>query len=227
MASAFVWESFGSGKKAANKNKSEFLKLGAGTYQVRLLGSPIKFHKFIVKQSDGRYTSAICNDPSNNPVTNNHEMTATERYAINIIDRADGQLKILEAGVSVFEKFKEFFQATGQNPGAQNGADFKITVTGANKTKRYETKFVKKTPLTDSEIKMVKERGGLIDLEKIYQPTPDDELENKLFNTSAGENTQSNETSVKAEKVAVSNLGIEENTDDVVEDDAVGDDLPF
>jgi len=102
-----------------------------------------------------------------------------KRYAINVIDRADGKLKILEKGASVFKQFANYKSVFGKNPSDKEvGADFLITVTvpkfpdgRPNKKKtEYNVTHLKETPLTKEEIAMISAQR-LWPLTEIYKPT--------------------------------------------------------
>jgi len=205
-----------------SSGKANFLRLSAGTYTVRLLGAPIVMNKFMVQGADGRWRSAVCEDAANNPVTQNHSIDPSERYAINVIDRADAELKILEGGVTVFSEFKKYFTITGKNPGATDGADFKIVVTGAGRAKKLVTTFDRANTLTSDEIEYVKGRGGLNKLEDIFKVTPNDQLEAKLF----GEDVVASEGAAPVQ--AAASTGAVAPTSNIAPNtEEVGDDLPF
>jgi len=221
MSSTIEWKDVG-GDGKGKSGKSDFLRLSAGTHVVRLLGPPVAMNKFMVQGEDGRWRSAVCEDAENNPVTKNHGINPSERYAINVIDRSDGELKILEGGVSVFNEFKKYYTMTGINPGASIGADFKIVVTGAGRSKKIVTDFDRKNNLTEDEIAYVKGRGGLNKLEDIFKVTPNDQLEAKLF----GEDVVASGSSSPQKSSA--DLDIEAPTSNIDPNtEEVGDDLPF
>jgi len=221
MSQLIDWKDVG-GEGKGKSGKSNFLRLSAGTHIVRLLGGPVVMNKFMVQGSDGRWRSAVCEDATNNPVTKNHGINPSERYAINVIDRSDGELKILEGGVSVFGEFKKYAKISGTNPGKTVGADFKIVVTGAGRTKKINTEFDRKNSLTEDEIAYVKGRGGLNKLQEIFKVTPDDELEAKLF----GEDVVASVSS--SPQTASADTGIEAPTSNIAPNtEEVGDDLPF
>ena len=223
MSQTIDWKDVSDENKGGKSSgKSNFLRLSAGTYVVRLLGPPIAMNKFMVQGPDNRWRSAVCEDAENNPVTKNHALNPSERYAINVIDRADGELKILEGGVMVFGEFKKYFTMTGNNPGATEGADFKIVVTGANRSKKIVTTFDRKNSLTEDEIAYVKGRGGLNKLQDIFKVTPNDELEAKLFGDEVvASGSASPQTASAATGVEAPTSNIAPNTEEV------GDDLPF
>ena len=206
-----VGETSGSGKSRTGVN---FLQLRPGTYEVRLLGTPVAMNKFMIQGKDDRWRSAVVEDPKDNPVTKNHGVNPSERYAINCLDRSDGSLKILEGGVKVFGEFKKYFKHTGKNPGASDdGADFKIVVTGSGRSKQLKTSFEKNTPLTKEETAYIKKTcGGLYDLKEIFKVTPNDHLEARLFpdehqpSGSPEQKSAADDVGVSAEEVPSGNI---------------------
>jgi hypothetical protein len=95
-------------------------------------------------------------------------------FAIHVIDRADGQLKILEKGQSIFGAFADFKATNNINPAGKSGHDFVIKVEwpGGNKRQAKYTvsPVISPSPWTEEEVAMIKEQHA--DLKKIYAPTP-------------------------------------------------------
>jgi hypothetical protein len=171
-------------------NDSKYLKLTGSiqgtTYRVRPVGDPCGFYAYYIANPDDpkRFNRAITEDPQNCIIRQKYNVEAKPRYAVNVIDRADGKLKIMEAPASVFEAIKRWAKASGQHPGNRNGADFEITVkipaSGDKKRTEYNTTPVVQTPFTDEEKAMLKEQD-LWDLGKEFAPTPQSEIEEKLY----------------------------------------------
>ena len=187
MTSKLDWNSVGGNKKSGTGSGSgkklknlEFVKFVDGSsVNIRPLGNPIVFLKAGMTVN-GKYRSAIIEDPDSPVVKKFSNMNVNERYAVNVIDRSDKKIKIMEGPLSIFGEFKSYSEHTNENPGLSNGADFSIKASGDGKNRRYVTKFSSKTVLTDEEKAMIKEQG-LYDLEKVFKVVPDDELESKLF----------------------------------------------
>jgi len=155
------------------------LKLEPGEYKVRPIHKLINFWRIWNKHNETSRT-VICSDPSNSMVIKKHNLQPIMRYAINIIDRADNTIKILEAPPSVIEGFKSWFKATKKNPsGAKEGGDFAIQVSGQGMKRRYVVTFVEATPLTNDE--MANAKQNLYDLEKLYKANSEEEMERILF----------------------------------------------
>ena len=223
MTSKLDWSSVGSSKQPGSgggkKLKNlEFIKFVDGSsYNVRPLGNPIVFLKAGV-MVNGSYRSAIIEDPDSPVVKKFSNMNVNERYAANVLDRADGKIKIMEGPLSIFGEFKSYFEHTKENPGLSVGADFSIKATGDGKNRRYTTKFSSKTILSDAEKAMIKEQG-LYDLEKVFKVVPDEELEDKLLNASSKKQQYKKSNDTVAEE-----LGLDSSSD-AESDTTTGDDL--
>ena len=223
MSGAIDWEEIGkNSKKKFDENgdkKVEFLRLESGhSYKVRPLGSPVIFHKYIL-QHGGQWRWAICEDPDTCPVKQKHNVEPRERYAVNVLDRADGKIKIMEGPVTVFKVFRTYLEGTGNSPGGPQGADFTIKVVGSGLKTRYENSLDKRTPFTDEEKSYIKGEG-LYKLDRIFKSTPAEEIEEKLFGEfkNAGDTTNTTVQSPAKVEVVI-DTGAEVGTS--------GDDLPW
>jgi hypothetical protein len=175
MPEIINWNEFDNSKKSKSGEEIRRLRLESGkTYKVRFVGPPIQYLKYFVA---GR--SAICADKESCPVRAKYNIEPSTRYAINVIDREDGQLKILECPPTVLNPVATWMRGTNQDPGGKNGPDFFIQVKGKAKMTRYEVSALQVTPLTEDEKEYV--RDNIYDLEKIYKATDPDEIENRLF----------------------------------------------
>jgi len=150
--------SFTSGGKS---NRGKFLKLEDGkSYTIRPVHLPVEFYKFFHRHN-GQVRSAVCDKQTADSVHARYpEVQASLKYAINVIDRADGKLKILEGPPTIFEELRKFFDMTGDAPGSGAGGDFQISViipdNNDRRRTRYTVKFVgKRTPFTEEEIAMI------------------------------------------------------------------------
>ena len=147
-----------------------------GKYQVRLVGKHVKFLKHwqplseTVKYPIITHPTFKGQDPAWKA-----GFYPSERYAIHVIDRADGQVKVLEQGKALFSKFAEYKEVNQVSPAStQNGPDFVITVEwsgGLKSSAKYSaTATAKITPLTEEE--MAKVSAARIVLEERYKTTP-------------------------------------------------------
>lgn len=192
MSNIIGWDEVESGSRVGGGkgDNDKYLKLSGsvqGTvYKIRPVHKPCTFYSYYVSNPDDpkKFARAFTEDPQNCIIRQKYNIEAKPRYAVNVIDRADGKLKIMEAPQSVFEKIKAWAKAAGQDPGSKNGADFQITVklppNGDKKRTEYLTTPIIQTPFTDEEKEMIRTKG-LYDLEKEFAPTPQSEIEGKLF----------------------------------------------
>lgn len=167
--------------KSSNSRKGDInnLRLISGnTYVVRFVGDPEPFYKYFVAGK-----SAICANPDKCPVKAKYNIDPTLRYAVNVIDRADGKLKVLEVPPSVLKPVIAWWKARKHDPGGDNGCDFNIEITGQKKNTRYTVMPLDISPFTEAEKKMIEE--GTYDLKKLYKAVPDAEIEARLFGTGA------------------------------------------
>jgi len=146
----------------------------AGKYTVRPVGPHIKCRKIFKP-----YRATLSDADKDTDPAWKAGFYPQKRFAINVIDRADSKLKVLEKGASVFKQFANYKTVFGKNPSdAKDGVDFLITVSipklpngQLNKLKtEYAVTHLKETPLTEDEIKMIKAQK-LWPLPEIYKPT--------------------------------------------------------
>ena len=80
------------------------------------------------------------------------------KYIIHVIDRADGQLKLLDAGAGIFEELKKY----AVNPEYGDLREYDVTITrkgtGWMDTEYSVTPARSNTPRTDDEIKLYEEK---------------------------------------------------------------------
>lgn len=191
MNGVIDWGDFtpNSGNKR-NGDKLSFLWLKSGnTYRVRPVAKPVIFYKYFYRK-DGKLRTAICEDPNSCPVKVAHPELEipNERFAILVIDRADGELKVMEFPKSVFMSIKAWNEATGQNPGGEQGVDWAIQITGQGKTNtKYTVTATKITPFSNEEkemiIKVIKNKDGTPSnyLENMFKAHTTEQIEKRLF----------------------------------------------
>lgn len=141
-----------------------------GDYIVRLVGKHVKFLKYWKPFSKRVIThkSYKGKDPAWNA-----GFEPIETFAIHIIDRADGEVKVLEKPKSFFRKFGDYKRINEVNPAGKNAPDFVITVTfqgGNSKRPQYAIQAKQKpAPITEEEWKKLHE--NTVELEKLYRST--------------------------------------------------------
>lgn len=171
------WSDIPTGNSYSNNNIFLYLKDGESV-TMRLLGKLHYFKKYFIYSPS--FKSAVCLDEDTCPVATTHNIRPTLRFAINVLDRRDNKIKVFEQSEYIFKNFKTFYEKTGRNPGGSNGAEFKISVSGVGKDKRYKVTFVGPHSLTEEDVSLIKSKG-LHDLKKIYVATDPSKIEEILF----------------------------------------------
>jgi hypothetical protein len=145
-----------------------------GKYIVRLVGAHVKCRRHFKP-----YRATVQDDEKNIDPAWLAGFFPSRRFAVNVIDRADNKLKVLEKGVTVFKTFADYKSATGKDPaGIKEGSDFVITVSipkGNKLNTEYSVISIKETPLTKEEIEMIKAQK-LWPLTQIYKSTPAEKM---------------------------------------------------
>lgn len=167
---------------------SKYLWLKTGnTYKVRPLGKHIvEFCKYYHKEG-GRLKTAIVKNPAACPVKASHpDLRCSTRYATYVIDRDDGNIKIMEGPITVFRPFRKRYERTGKSPGGAEGGDWEIEVNGTGLSTTYDNTFLEDTPFVEEEIKKIKEMFKDKDdmkegLRQNYEAHDVAEIEKRLF----------------------------------------------
>lgn len=158
MANFMDWGDSTSSKFSGGE-KSQFLKLQAGNkYRLRLVYKPIRYYQ--------HWEPVICRSPGADPVTKQiidplmlEGIEPKQRFACWVIDRADGQLKIMDFPGVLFDFFKEWKINYNDEPGGENGPDWAIKLEqppGGNKTMtKYKAMALDRTPFTPDEKKLI------------------------------------------------------------------------
>jgi len=168
------------------KGKTNFLKFSPGkTVIFRPVGKAVTFAKFFV---NGRSVVVdIADKDKAQEILSQEagqEVTGTIRYAINVIDREDNKIKVLEGGNSIFKQFANWAKAANTHPGGNGGGNWTITAEGSGQNRRYNTTFVKNVPFTADEVKRLKnesEDKELYTLKDIFKATPVSEVVQKAY----------------------------------------------
>ena len=168
------------GKKAVGKK-----------YIVRPLGSPVGFYQAYIEDGHGggRYVNIDIDQNGGDslvkahPLSIQHNVEFKVKYAINVLDREDNQVKILQCGTSIFQVFKQYQVMTGNNPGGKDGADFEIYVSGQKGAGYYVTTFKVKSPIKEQDRQALK--NSLYNLESIFKATPQEKWQQIVANLGA------------------------------------------
>lgn len=169
-------------------NKGKFLRLEPNKpYRIRLLNKAKPVWRYYRTDEKNRSRFAVTADPNKCPVKAKYpELKASERYAILVIDRADGELKVYEGPASVFRVFREYADHSGTNPGdIKNGADFTITAElkdgQPKKNTKYHVKFKERNSLTKEEVEIIRKNQEEFKLTQLLAPNSPEEIEKRLF----------------------------------------------
>ena len=150
---------------------------GDGDYKFRLIGGHVKYMKWWKP-----YVGITHDDYKSEDPAWQAGFYPNTRFAIHVIDRADGKLKILDKGKSIFEVFGNFRKVNDINPAGKEAPDFIITVSVPKKNGHPDprnTKYsvqaqMKASPLTEEELAYYKE--SKVSLEDLYRTTPLEKL---------------------------------------------------
>ena len=138
------------------------MKLVDGENKIRIVTPTYYFRKHN-SQEGGKFKSVICIG-ENCPLCAEGDR-AKSRYAWVIIDRKDGQAKILEVGWSVYEQMLSL--AKDEEYGDLNTYDLKIKKSGEGLGTSYAVvASPKKTDITKAELDLVGKAD--IDLDKVF-----------------------------------------------------------
>lgn len=191
MATEIVdWGSIGgqSGDQKGGGGSNKFIKFSSGTgVVVRPIGKAVTFYKFFVKTPQGNRSIVVDPEYKNEAAAKlsahaGEEIKPSLRYAINVIDRNDQQIRILEGGKTIFEHFANWSSGNGGiAPGGESGADWMITPTGDGMQRKYATTALKPAPLTQEEVTRIKENKEYYSLKEVFASCPLEEVVDRIF----------------------------------------------
>jgi len=168
----FAPKSAGGSQSGESKNKYMSLK-EEGNYKIRLVGNHVKFYRHWNPIQAITHYDYKSEDPAWKA-----GFYPSKRFAINVIDRSDGLLKILEKGSQVFEVFANYKSLFDKNPAGKDGPDFNIRVKipgGDKRSTSYTVTHLDAAPFTEEEKTMIRE--NLFDLPKIYKSSPLEDIQ--------------------------------------------------
>ena len=154
---------------------------------IRLIDNPVKVVRIF---SDDRKCAVIDSEDVGNSLKSMypHRLSSVSiRYSCWCIDRDDNKMKILDMPVSVARGFGNRELLIGKKiAGEFEGCDWSITTNGKQgKEVRYEVVYLKESPLSCAEKKMVEDHKsgtyGHFDLTKIFKSNSFEDAEEKLF----------------------------------------------
>ena len=194
--------------KSTNTNssftKTLFLTTNvSGDYKFRLVGKYIQCYKHFKPYKATLQESEKNGDPA--WLAGHYP---TQRFAINVIDRADGKLKILEKPWSVFKHFADYKRIFKKDPTKNEGCDWLLTVKvpddGSFSTD-YSVMRLEDTPFTAEEKALLwdaeKKEYKLWPLKTIYKSTTPEEMK-KMWDALSPEQKIAPKKEKKGEKKA-------------------------
>lgn len=147
------------------QNDFNNLKLKEGKNRLRIVSNPCQVSSHWEKDITGKIHRVICNGTNTCPICQKG-LKPQVRFQMNVIDRTDGQVKILECGRTIFDSIRKY--AEDEDYGNPTQYDFNITKTGSGFETRYEViAKPKKEPLTDEEKEKVKAAPKPSELNKV------------------------------------------------------------
>jgi hypothetical protein len=169
------WDSDYSEKKENNSGAKSALWMKfdkPGEYVIRLVGKYVTYHRHWKPFSERVLTHPEYK--SEDPAWK-AGFIPRKGHAIHIIDRSDGQVKIMDKSNAFFRHFHDFKKFNDIDPASRDEApDFVVQVTWPNGNKRQAKYNVvakqKAAPLTEAEMANLSENK--FDLKAIYKSTP-------------------------------------------------------
>lgn len=179
MASVVDWNTLGGEQKGSGgggRGRAKFMKFESGKmYTVRPVGKAWEFFKFFVKPTNRSIVVAAENVDAAAAMLSEEfgqEIKPQHRYVMNVLDREDNSIKILEGGQQIFNQFSLWAKGNKAHPGGMSGGDWLIQVQGDGLNRKYNAQCIRPSPLSEEEMKRVKEGGEVHDLESMYSSVP-------------------------------------------------------
>ena len=177
----------------SNSNKTQYLDFPNGKGKVfRPIGGAMSFYKIFLRTPQGN-RSIVVNPADKDKAAAvisakfGQEVQPKLRYAINVIDREDNTIKVLEGGPSIFNHFAAWSQANGGTPpGGMNGFDWSVMSHGDGMNKKYTVTALRPAPLTQDELTRVKNTENLYSIKKLYEGVEPNAILDKLAGNKKG-----------------------------------------
>lgn len=156
------WSNFDPDSRVASGgNGVTFLRFEGGKdYRVRPLGKGVEFYKLFIAKGK----PSIIVDPDDKEKAarllsekGGREIRPNYRNAMFVIDRADGRVKLLEGGYTIFEPIIAWSKANKIKPGAGQAGDWQISAKGEGMNRKYTTVYLGASLFTEDEKKMIAE----------------------------------------------------------------------
>lgn len=186
MASVVDWNKLGgraatqgAGRKGPQAGKPEWLRI-EDEVKIRPIGQAVEFVKIFVKTPQGNRSVIVDPEDADRAVALltaevGYEVRGNNRFAMNVIDRADGRIKIFEGGMQIFGYWGKWQNTTQIHPGSREGYDWQITSekTGPNpENKKYTPMPIKQTAITTEEWEVINKKKTEYTLAEVYKSCP-------------------------------------------------------
>ncbi len=188
MPTEVDWNSVG-GKdgKGAGRGKTRFIKFEAGkTVEIRPVGKTVEFYKFFIPETQRSVVVELEDGTKAADILTQHtgkEMKPVHRFAMNVIDQEDNQIKVLEGGRSIFKYFAAWSKRAKSHPGGQNAWTWTIEASGKGLNREYTTQPVGPAPVSDQQKAEIKAAGDLYNLDEVFKATPLSQLVARAYGT--------------------------------------------
>lgn len=160
MTRELDWGAMSSG---GNKEAAKFIKLQPGDNRVRVVAKPVVVDIHWEKGVDGSTKKVVCPGPGCPICKAGH--TPQLRYQVLVIDRADGEVKVLEGGPRIFGAIRDY--AMDPDYGDPTKYDLKIKKEGQGRETKYTVMAApKQTELSAAEVDAVNGASSLLELNK-------------------------------------------------------------
>ena len=154
-------------QKYGEKNKSDWLNLKDGSNKVRIVSDFVDYGTHSIKEGT-QFKSVVCIGKENHCPYCEKGLPARVQFLGWVIDRSDGQVKLLRIGWSIYEQLKNFQES--KEYGFENLPPYDIDIvrTGTGLDTKYNIIPARKdSPLTEAEqamvLKKIKDPQEIID----------------------------------------------------------------
>jgi len=154
---------WGNIKEPGTGEKVDFMKLQTGQNQLRVVGKPSMIDIHWEKGIDGQQKKVIC-PGAGCPICKAGHVPMV-RYQVQVIDRTDGKIKVLEGGPTIFNAIKQY--AMEPDYGDPTQYDLKIKKEGSGRETKYTVLATpQKKPLSAAEKEAVANAKPLAEVNK-------------------------------------------------------------
>lgn len=154
---------WGNIKEPGTGEKVDFMKLQSGQNQLRVVGKPSMIDIHWEKGLDGQNKKVIC-PGAGCPICKAGHVPQV-RYQVQVIDKTDSKVKVLEGGPTIFNAIKQY--AMDPDYGDPTQYDLKIKKEGTGRETKYTVLAApQKKPLNAAEQEAVANAKSLADVNK-------------------------------------------------------------